>query len=324
MVFSYRILLGVLLTPLFLNNLNAQLLLNELYANRPGAVGNDEPYEFIELKGTPGTTLNKLYVVVFESDSGSAGNADLVIPINNVSLGSNGLILIGTQLGYPSVNPETVFIDTLIFGLPILENGSISFAVIFSNTPILTDVDYDTNNDGVLDLPPGAVVQDAVGWTNGELTALIYGGVTLTQSAGTPDAAVRFFDNNTPFSQTAWYNGDLATATTFDDLEISSNFPDGGGITPGDINIPNDGLGLQEQGTSVDIFPNPCSDKLYIKGMPTLTDVEWTFTSIDGKLVHATVQADGSLDTSFLPHGLYILQGVSSQIVFRKHILILR
>jgi len=162
MVFFYRILLGVLLTPLFLNTLNAQLLLNELYVNRPGALGNDEPYEFIELKGTPGTTLNKLYVVAFESDSGSAGNADLVIPINNVTLGANGLIFIGTQLGYPSVNPETVFIDTLIFGLPILENGSISFAVIFSNTPILTDVDYDTNNDGVLDLPPGAVVQD--GW----------------------------------------------------------------------------------------------------------------------------------------------------------------
>ena len=305
---------------LFTAHVDAQLLLNEVYVNRPG--GTDEPFEFIELKAAPGSTLNKLYVVAFESDLGSAGNADLVIPINNVTVGANGLIFIGTQLGYPNINPETVFIDTLIFGLPILENGSISFATIFSNTPILTDVDYDTNNDGVLDLPPGAVVQDAVGWTNGELTALIYGGVSLTQSAGTPDAAVRFFDNTTPFSQAAWYNGDLATANTFDPLEISSNFPDGGGITPGDINVPNGGLGIQNQENSTVVFPNPCEDKLYIKGFDQHAPLNWTLTAIDGKTANVTIQADGSIDTSVFPNGLYMLQGVSDQIFLRKQVLI--
>jgi hypothetical protein len=126
---------------------NAQLLLNELYVNSPGA---DEPFEFIELKGTPGSTLNNIYVVVFESDSGSAGNADVVIPLNGVTLGSNGLLFIGTSLGYPDIPSETVFKDTLLFGLPLLENGSISFTVMFSPIPMLKDVDYDTNNDGVL------------------------------------------------------------------------------------------------------------------------------------------------------------------------------
>ncbi|MFN5319167.1 MAG: T9SS type A sorting domain-containing protein, partial [Bacteroidia bacterium] len=308
MPFRFPLLL-LIIGQLFSSNLSAQLLLNEVYVNRPGSLGTDEPYEFIELKATPGSTLNKLYVVAFESDSGSAGNADLVIPINNVTVGANGLIFIGTQLGYPNINPETVFIDTLIFGLPILENGSISFATIFSNTPILKDVDYDTNNDGVLDLPPGAVVQDAVGWSNGELTALIYGGVSLTQSAGTPDAAVRFFDNTTPFSQVAWYNGDLATVTTFDALEVSGNFPDGGGITPGEINIPNHGLGIQKQEDSVVVYPNPCADKLYVKSSNSQANLNWSLTAIDGKTLNVNLQVDGSIDTSVFANGVYILQG---------------
>ena len=321
MPFRFPLLL-LIIGQLFSSNLSAQLLLNEVYVNRPGSLGTDEPYEFIELKATPGSTLNKLYVVAFESDSGSAGNADLVIPINNVTVGANGLIFIGTQLGYPNINPETVFIDTLIFGLPILENGSISFATIFSNTPILKDVDYDTNNDGVLDLPPGAVVQDAVGWSNGELTALIYGGVSLTQSAGTPDAAVRFFDNTTPFSQAAWYNGDLATITTFDALEVSGNFPDGGGITPGEINIPNNGLGIQKQEDSVVVYPNPCADKLYVKSSNSQANLNWSLTAIDGKTLNVNLQVDGSIDTSVFANGVYILQGVSDQLFLRRQVLV--
>jgi hypothetical protein len=323
MPFRFPLLL-LIIGQLFSSNLSAQLLLNEVYVNRPGSLGTDEPYEFIELKATPGSTLNKLYVVAFESDSGSAGNADLVIPINNVTVGANGLIFIGTQLGYPNINPETVFIDTLIFGLPILENGSISFATIFSNTPILTNVDYDTNNDGVLDLPPGAVVQDAVAWSNGELTALIYGGVSLTQSAGTPDAAVRFFDNSTAFSQSAWYNGDLVTSNTFDALEVSGNFPDGGGITPGDINIPNNGLGIQKQESSVVVFPNPCEDKLFVKSLNPMANVNWTLTALDGKISNVNIQTDGSFDTSEFANGVYVLQGVSDQLFVRKQVLIAR
>ena len=324
MPYIFRVLLFLLTINSCFNSIYAQLLLNEVYVNRPGSLGTDEPYEFIELKATPGSTLNKLYVVAFESDSGSAGNADLVIPINNVTVGANGLIFIGTQLGYPNINSETVFIDTLIFGLPILENGSISFAVIFSNTPILKDVDYDTNNDGVLDLPPGAVLQDAVGWTNGELTALTYGGVTLTQAAGTPDAAVRFSDNTTALSAAAWYNGDLATATTFDALEVSSNFPVGGGVTPGDINIPNDGLGIQTQESSVVVFPNPCEDKLYVKSLNPIANINWTLTAIDGKTANVTIQTDGSLDTSLFANGVYVLQGISDQLFVRKQVLIAR
>jgi hypothetical protein len=286
-----------------LSNVNAQLLLNELYVNSPGA---DEPYEFIELKGTPGSTLNNIYVVVFESDSGSAGNADVVIPLNGVTLGSNGLLFIGTSLGYSNIPSSTVFKDTLLFGLPLLENGSISFTVLFSPIPMLKDVDYDTNNDGVLDLPNGAQLQDAVGWTNGDLTALIYGGVILTQSAGTPDAAVRFFDNNTPFSAAAWYNGDLVDADSFDPLEVSANMPQGSGITPGNINIPNNGTGINDLIVSnLTIYPNPSEGVINIESLNLNESALLSVYSIDGRLVSQSELINSTVDLTNLDSGLY-------------------
>jgi hypothetical protein len=285
------------------NSLNAQLLLNELYVNSPGA---DEPFEFIELKGTPGSTLNNIYVVVFESDSGSAGNADVVIPLNGVTLGSNGLLFIGTSLGYQNIPSETVFKDTLLFGLPLLENGSISFTVMFSPIPMLKDVDYDTNNDGVLDLPNGAQLQDAVGWTNGDLTALIYGGVILTQSAGTPDAAVRFFDNNTPFSAVAWYNGDLVDADSFDPLEVSSNMPLGSGVTPGNINIPNNGTGINDLIVSnLTIYPNPSEGVINIGSLNLDELALLSVYSVDGRLVRQLELTNSTVDLTNLDSGLY-------------------
>ena len=43
--------------------------------------------------------------------------------------------------------------------------------------------DLDTDNDGVLELPAGVVLIDAVGWTDGGAGDRVYGGVVLTQSA---------------------------------------------------------------------------------------------------------------------------------------------
>lgn len=298
-LFSLTVLLFFTILP----DGKSQLLLNELYVNAPGS---DEPFEFIELKGTPGSVLNNIYVVAFESDSGSAGNADVVIPLNGITIGSNGLIFIGTSIGYPNIPDETTFKDTLLLGLPILENGSISFAVLFSPIPILKDVDYDTNNDGVLDLPNGALLQDAVGWTNGDLTALVYGGVILTQSAGTPDAAVRFADNTTPFSLQAWYNGDLTTATTFDPLEVSSNMPEGAGITPGNINIPNNGTGIDVLNiSSLTVFPNPSQGLINVGSINPNESSILNVYSIEGRLVRQIELFESLVNLGNLDSGIY-------------------
>lgn len=285
----------------------AQLLLNEIVVNPPGA---DDPHEFIELKGNPGTTLSKIYVCVFEGDSASAGNCDLVIPLNNVTIGSNGLIFIGTTLGYPNIPAATTVKDTLTFGIPggILENGNTTFAVLFSPIPIVYNADYDTNNDGVLDLPSGAVLQDAVGWTNGDLTAKIYGGVILTQSAGTPDAASRFYDNTTPFSKPAWYNGDITSLTAYDPLEISSNFPVGGSVTPGNYNTPNNGVGFNElSNTEFTVYPNPCSDRISLSGLNS--EVPVRLFNATGSLVFSGKTNNGQVILpAKLSSGIYLLQ----------------
>jgi hypothetical protein len=205
----------------------------------------------------------------------------------------------------------------------VLENGSISFAVLFSPIPILKDVDYDTNNDGVLDLPNGALLQDAVGWTNGELTALIYGGVILTQSAGTPDAAVRFADNTTPFSLQAWYNGDLITATTFDPLEVSSNMPDGAGITPGNINIPNNGTGIDALNiSSLNVYPNPSQGLINIDNINPNEVSNMLVYSIDGRLIRHFEVADSFVNLGTLETGIYWIELRTNRDVTRAQIVI--
>lgn len=219
----------------------AQLLVNEVKINPPGT---DNPYEYIELRGQPGASLVNTYLVIFEGDSASSGIADLVIPLNGITIGANGLIFIGTSLGYPSISPATVFKDSLIFGVPggYIENGSNTFMTVFSPSPILTGVDYDTNDDGVLEMPFGMSIIDAVGYTNNNAGAKVYGSVNLTQLGFTPDALVRFYDNTTPNSAAAWYSGDLAGAPAtlnFDLTQVSSNFPTDGQLTPGDHNVPN-------------------------------------------------------------------------------------
>ena len=304
------------------SNSKAQLLLNEIVVNPPGG---DEPFEFIELKGNPGNTINNIYVCVFEGDSASAGNCDLVIPLNNITLGSNGLLLIATSLGFANVPAATTFIDTLNFGIPggVLENGNTTFAVIFSPIPIVYNADYDTNNDGTLDLPSGAILQDAVGWNNGDLTALIYGGVVLTQSAGTPDAAVRFFGNTTPFSKPAWYNGDLTGSTSFDPLEISSNFPVGGFLTPGDFNVPNL-VGIEKAiESNLEIYPNPCSNQFRISGLQN--EISFKVYDLTGRTFIQGFTSDGIIE---IPNNIaegtyYVLMVIKEKSIVKKLIITL-
>jgi len=242
-------------------HLQAQVLVNEVKVNPPGA---DEKYEFIEIRSTPNATINNIYVCVFEGDSSNPGVLDRVFRIMNTTLGNSGLMLFATSLGYQNVPADCIFKDTLAFGIAggIIENGTNTYATFFSPIPFVEGSDYDVNNDGLLELPSGAVMMDAVGWTNGNASSIVYGGAVLTQSVGTPDAALRFFSDQTPFSAAAWYCGDLlgtASSLDFDSLETSANFPSNGAVlTPGSHNQPlwasvEEGVEL----LSVDAFPNP-------------------------------------------------------------------
>lgn len=214
------------------------VLINEVSIN---PAGTDQPYEYIELTGTASTSLNNLYLVVFEGDSTSDGISDLALNLSSATMGTNGFLVFTSVTGGHSIPAgTTVLTDTRLNtgGTSPLENGTTSIVLISSTTAIAQATDYDTNNDGVLELPSGAVIQDAVGWTDGGASDHAYGGVILTGS-GTLGAATRFVGNTTPLSSSAWYGGALTglnSDVTYSTTVTTGNVPLGGVLTPGTTN----------------------------------------------------------------------------------------
>ncbi|MGC3957061.1 MAG: DUF3616 domain-containing protein [Verrucomicrobiota bacterium] len=220
---------------------NDVVLLAELKVNPPGT--NDAPHEFIELKGTPSALLTNLYVFGLDGNSsGDPGTVNYALNLSGKSLGANGvLVIVATNHAYSIASGTTVVTDphlSVVGGA--LDNGTISFLLVSSAVALNPGVDLDSGDNGVLEgLPSGAMILDAVGWSDGGNNDIVYGGVKLNQS-GTPDAATRFPGNNTPNSEAAWFCGDLAGANgdslTYDPGQVSDNFPNGTTLTPGTLN----------------------------------------------------------------------------------------
>jgi hypothetical protein len=225
----------------------AVAVLNEVVSD---PAGGDQPFEYVEIKGAPGATLpTGLYFVSIEGDSAAQGIADVVVDLGGQVLGSNGLLVIKSDIGTGHTIPAatTIVVNGSFNPSPAqtIENGTNSFALILSpTTPIAGDLD--TNTDGILELPVDASIIDIVGWSDGGANDLVYGSAALTQVAGSPPgAATRFLHDNRPDTAAAWYSGDLAgtnSSTTYSAVaaNLSANFPVGGQITPGDINVPGD------------------------------------------------------------------------------------
>ncbi len=226
-------------------------LINEVVIN---PAGTDQPCEYIELQGTPGAALTDLYFVAFEGDTGSTpGVADFVLQFGSSTqpapvFGSNGLLVVtGTAAcGARTYPAETTRAQIALLDAPNgLENGAISLLLIRSpNAPIIALTDYDTNNDGVLELPAGATIVDGIAWRDAGV-GIVYGDAVLV-TAFSPDAATRFPGNTTPNSSSAFYGGDLTgtnDATTYSTSNRTANFPASGALTPGAPNVgiaPND------------------------------------------------------------------------------------
>lgn len=197
---------GILAT-ISLSTMNTNLLaqvINEVQTDNPGT----DVCEYIELRGTAGMAVGAdLYLVEIEGDGSAAGVADFVRDVSADSFGTNGILSIvetGACTGrdYTSDGGNSIVDSNVTF-----ENGTLSFLLIRSPVmPMVQGTDYDTNNDGTLDaLPPNAVVVDAVGWTDGGGSDIVYGGVDVTPGTGTPDAATRNFNNITPLMVGAWF-----------------------------------------------------------------------------------------------------------------------
>jgi hypothetical protein len=216
------------------------VLLNEISVNPPGT---DQPNEFVEIEGPASSQLNKVYFVSVEGDPGAAnpGLATAVFNLTGVSFGSNGLILLDGQTSTFSPDGATTVIQNQLFDTQsVLQNGSNSFLVVFSPTPIATNTDLDTNNDGTLDLPSGATVLDGVGWLDPATPGGTSYGATLSLPGAPttpPQAASRILGDTTPNSASSWYFGKLTSITTYDPANSSANLPSGAALTPGNSNF---------------------------------------------------------------------------------------
>lgn len=223
----------------------AGLLINEVVVDTPGT---DTPYEYVEIKGIPGSTLSNVYFVSIEGDSASQGLADVVVDLSGQTIGSNGLLVIkadGAGFTIPAETTVVIGPESFNTGGGALENGSNSFALIRSPSAIVPASDLDPENDGQLNLPVGSELIDALGWVDGGAGDVAYGAI-LTQQLGVPaGAATRFLHDNRALQVAAWYSGDLVGTNpnvnyTSVATNRSSNFPEGGSLTPGGVNVPGD------------------------------------------------------------------------------------
>ncbi|MFH1139935.1 MAG: phytase [Pseudomonadota bacterium] len=231
-----------------------KLLINEIKANIPE---DKHSMQFVELRGEPGYTVKQLYLLVIDGGvDDNPGHLDYVQNLNDVTIGSNGLIIIKNKDQYPDVSTETTVInDPLIRDYDeneledgVIEHDAITFMVVYSPSQGFTQGDdLDPDNNGVLELPEKATVVDSVGWLDGG-DGIVYTEVVLKQSASDPDAATRFFEDVTPLSLDAWANGDIFEDTSLDESELpfenrydpaqaSANLPPNAKITPGRPNF---------------------------------------------------------------------------------------
>lgn len=226
---------------------SAQTLINELDINPPGT---DNPCEYVEIRGTPGAALTNTYFVVFEGDALPSGTADFVVDLSTRTIGSNGLLVIVSPTACPGRTipaGTTVVTDAqLDTGGGGIENGTNTYVLLTSTTPIVEGTDYDTDNNGTLEgLPAGVTILDAIGVTDYDFGDIVYFGQVVTATSttiGAPQAITRFTTNNTAISSSAWYGGSLDTAagnssTVYSSTITTANFPTGGALTPGAVNV---------------------------------------------------------------------------------------
>ena len=240
------------------------ILLNELKVNPPGSEESGNRYQYIEIRGTPNLQLTNAFVIMLDGNGSNVGRANYVISLDGRSLGSNGLLMIKSPTSGHVPAPATSVVadsrfDTTVGG--VLSKLSVTFYLGTTATGIVQGTDYDANNDGTLELlPSDFTILDSVGWTDGDAGDRVYGGVSLTQSGGTPDAATRLGSSNS-IAVSAWYNGDLFDTDNnpaqllYDATRRSANLPINpivASLTPGDVNFTapptittNTGLSIQ-------------------------------------------------------------------------------
>lgn len=178
----------------------AQFYINEIFFN-PGGGALDSRDEYIELRGTPGASLDNVYLIILENElpgmsaTNRAGTIENIFDLNTRSMGTNGFLTLrekgslytvapgttdlvntGTGIGYGS-GPGSSTIGAS--GNPDLEASGFTAMLIRNDSgevpTIGLDLDNEVDNDGDeivaekdgLDYPgmgrPGWTILDSIG-----------------------------------------------------------------------------------------------------------------------------------------------------------------
>jgi hypothetical protein len=237
------------------SNRAGSVRINELDVNPPN---QDNPYEYVEISGTPGTSLNNYYFVGVEGDAvstganlGQTGRAQYVFNLAGFTIGSTGLLVIKSPTGGFSIPAgTTVVTDTNFDNVGgTLGNGTASFFLMYNTTPsaftaytyngsgqiLTTGTDFDTSgggstlDTGTFTLPTGTEIIDNVGWyDNNNAADKVYGSVELPLEYGAPNAATRVYTSatntvTTAIAATSWYYGILTQTSNTSVTYLTGN-----------------------------------------------------------------------------------------------------
>jgi probable HAF family extracellular repeat protein len=228
-------------------------LISELKLNPPG--NDDEGFQFVELQGGPSEVFGPTYYLIqvngdYEgATDNKRGRCEMVIPLNGLQFGANGLMLLrGLQEPFP--NPPGVQTTSYLVPDPLLAamaKKASTLLIVTTNAAPVAGVFYDANQDHKLD---GMTIVDCVGWGDADdANDWAYGFSSpsngrLLQTSGFPDAVTRLTGNTAAKTVASWYFGDLdgtreqALDYTTNATHRSSNIPAGAVMTPGLPNFP--------------------------------------------------------------------------------------
>jgi hypothetical protein len=224
------------------------LILSEWSNNPPGT---DPPYEFIELRGTPGQTLYEVYIALIEGSGNAAGKVDQFMDLSGAVIGADGFLLVKAgNGGFNPLSSQAGVFHAGVFDAPVgpgIESDTNTILLLHATPGAVVPAlgaDLDPANTGILNLDARFTRLDSVGWLDGDTGVnLVYSPAVLPALAAfeSLDAAVRFRNDLEPHVASSWYFGKLEGSSP-DSTEFgavrSFNFPEAGRLTPGRINDP--------------------------------------------------------------------------------------
>lgn len=241
----------------------------------------------------------------------------------NITAGSGFDVMTGTSIEWTSHDfNNDGYLDILGGGAMMLSNGDLTWTALPGapgNGPI-----GDLNNDGFLDVVAGNIIRMNSGNTNKWLKVVPIGTVSnlngigarieVTSALGTQMREIRSGDGFRYMSSLNAHFG-LGSDTQIEQVRVI--WPSGIidivenpsvnttlEVVEGTFNV---GMSTREE-AALEIFPNPATEVLYVRGATAAGPVPVTVTDLTGKQALATMLRNGQIDVGGLRPGIYLLR----------------